>query len=404
MSRGPIFRSLYGPVTRTSNDIVKLLAALALALIVQCVAAPCAVAQAETSEPGVAARAWVLTDAEGGEYLSGENASERLPMGSTDKIMVALVALKQVEAGEASLEDEVTVSEDAAAFATPLYSNVGLFAGDTLSVRELLAATLIPSGNDAAYALAEHLGGEAGVDAFVEMMNEEAEELGLEDTRFQNPTGLDDRGQYSSARDLAAMARAASEYPEFREIVATDYAVVTTQDREIELVSTNELLFTYPPTTGVKTGTTPRAGESLVASAAAEDEAYVSVILDSREDRFAASMRTLEHGFTAYDRTNLVIKGEKYARADVPYRRGETVGLVAKWSVEGLVDGSPEVEREAKIFEDLPGSAKQGTTLGEVVVEVDGEQVGESPLVASRGYDGASLWERVWYTASKLWS
>ena len=138
MSRGPILRSLYGPVTSTSKYIATLLAALALVL--QCVAAPCALAQ-ETG-PGVSARAWSLTDAESGEYLAGENASERLPMGSTDKIMVALVALKQVEAGKASLADEVTVSEDAAAFATPLYSNVGLVAGDVLSVRGLLAATL----------------------------------------------------------------------------------------------------------------------------------------------------------------------------------------------------------------------------------------------------------------------
>jgi serine-type D-Ala-D-Ala carboxypeptidase (penicillin-binding protein 5/6) len=399
LSRGPILRSLYGPVTSTSKDIAKLLAALAL--ILHCVAAPCALAQ--EAGPGVSAQAWALTDAESGEYLAGENASERLPMGSTDKIMVALVALKQVETGEASLTDEVTVSEDAAAFATPLYSNVGLFAGDTLSVRELLAATLIPSGNDAAYALAEHLGG-GSVDAFVEMMNREAGELGLEDTRFQNPTGLDDRDQYSSARDLAAMARAASAYPEFREIVATDYATITTQDREIELLSTNELLFTYPPATGVKTGTTPRAGESLVASAASEDESYVSVILDAREDRFAASIRALEHGFAAYDRTNLVIEGERYATADVPYRREETVGLVAKWNVEGLVDKSPEVQRETRVFEELPGSAKRGTTLGEVVVKVDGERVGESPLVASRGYDGASLWERVWYTVGGIFA
>jgi D-alanyl-D-alanine carboxypeptidase (penicillin-binding protein 5/6) len=399
LSRGPILRGLYCPVTSTSQDIAKLLAALAL--ILQCVAAPCALAQ--EAGPGVAAQAWALTDAESGEYLAGENASERLPMGSTDKIMVALVALKQVEAGDASLADEVTVSEDAAAFATPLYSNVGLFAGDTLSVRELLAATLIPSGNDAAYALAEHLGG-GSVDAFVEMMNREAGELGLQDTRFKNPMGLDDRGQYSSARDLAAMARAASAYPEFREIIATDYATITTQDREIELVSTNELLFTYPPATGVKTGTTPRAGESLVASAASKDESYVAVILDAKEDRFAASIRTLEHGFAAYDRTNLVIEGEQYARADVPYRRGKTVGLVAKWSVEGLVDGSPEVERETKVFEELPSSAKRGTTLGEVVVKVDGERVGESPLVASRSYGGASLWERVWYTVGGIFA
>ena len=127
------------------------------------------------------------------------------------------------------------------------------------------------------------------------------------------------------------------------------------------------------------------------------------MILDAREDRFAASIRALEHGFTAYDRTNLVIEGERYARADVPYRRGETVGLVAKWNVEGLIDKSPEVQRETKVFEELPESAKRGTTLGEVVVRVDGERVGESPLVASRGYDGASLWERVWFAASSLW-
>lgn len=367
---------------------------LALVLTLQGVAAPGALA-----EPGVGARSWVLTDAESGEYLAGENASERLSMGSTDKIMVALVALRQIETGEVGLEDEVTVSEDAAAFATPLYSNVGLFVGDTLSVRELLAAALVPSGNDAAYALAEHLG-DGNVGAFVERMNREAELLGLGDTRFQNPTGLDARGQYSSARDLAAMARAASEYPLFRELVSTEYTTITTQDREIELVSTNELLYTYPPATGVKTGTTPGAGPSLVASAAAEDETYVSVVLDD-VDRFASSVRLLDYGFTVYDRTDLVLRGEQYARADVPYRRGEMVGLVAKRNVEGLVGKDPEVRRETRVFEDLPGSAKKGMTLGEVLVEVDGKQVGEAPLVASRGYDAATLWERVWYTASR---
>lgn len=367
---------------------------LALVLTLQGVAAPGALA-----EPGVGARSWVLTDAESGEYLAGENASERLSMGSTDKIMVALVALRQIETGEVGLEDEVTVSEDASAFATPLYSNVGLFAGDTLSVRELLAAALVPSGNDAAYALAEHLG-DGDVGAFVERMNREAELLGLGDTRFQNPTGLDARGQYSSARDLAAMARAASEYPLFRELVSTEYTTITTQDREIELVSTNELLYTYPPATGVKTGTTPGAGPSLVASAAAEDETYVSVVLDD-VDRFASSVRLLDYGFTVYDRTDLVVRGEQYARAEVPYRRGEMVGLVAKRNVEGLVGKDPEVRRETRVFEDLPGSAKKGMTLGEVLVEVDGKQVGEAPLVASRGYDAATLWERVWYTASR---
>jgi D-alanyl-D-alanine carboxypeptidase len=391
-------------VLKKSNNSAKLVVALALALLVHCVAAPGALAQTAGSD--VAARSWVLTDAESGEYLAGENADERLSMGSTDKIMVALVALRMVEAGEVSLEDEVTVSEEAASFAVPLYSNVGLFPGDSVSVRELLAATLIPSGNDAAYALAEHLGGggvEASVNRFVERMNREVEALGLEDTRFENPTGLDARGQYASARDLAAMARAASEYPLFRELVATEYTTITTLDREIELVSTNELLSTYPHATGVKTGTTPGAGPSLVASAAAEDEAYVSVVLDDVH-RFASSARILDHGFAAYDRVDLVKEGEQYAKTEVPYRRGETVNLIAKESVEGLVSGEPRVQRETRVFEELPTSARPGTPLGEIVVEVDGERVGETPLVASRGYEEASLGERVWYTASGLWN
>jgi D-alanyl-D-alanine carboxypeptidase (penicillin-binding protein 5/6) len=321
-------------------------------------------------------------------------SSDLLPMASTTKIMVALVTLQ-----EADLDEEVTVSEDAAAFARPPYSNVGLLPGDVLSVRELLMATMISSGDDAAYSLAEHIGG-GSAQGFVDEMNRETEALGLDDTRFENPVGLDARDQYSSARDLARMTRQAMGYPESREMVSTTYATISTNDREIELVSTNDLLFTYPPATGVKTGTTPGAGPSLVASAAAEDEAYVSVVLDD-VDRFASSARLLDYGFAAYDRANLVVRGERYATADVPYRRGETVDLVAKWDVEGLVGGDPEIRRETRVFEELPASAKPGTSLGEVVVEVDGEQVGESPLVAKEGYEAASLWKRVWYTASQ---
>lgn len=129
----------------------------------------------EVEEPELEAGSWALADLRSGELLVREDAKARLPMASTTKIM-------------------------AAAFATPAYSTVGLVAGETLSVRELLMATMISSGDDAAYTLAEHLGGEAGVEDFVGEMNREAERLGLADTRFENPVGLDAYGHHTSAR------------------------------------------------------------------------------------------------------------------------------------------------------------------------------------------------------------
>src|SRR5215203_753758 len=353
----------------------------------------------EVDEPGVGARAWALTDLRGGEYLAGEGASRELSIASTTKIMAALVVLEG-----ADLDEEVEVSKNAAAYATPAYSNVGLLPGDTLSVRELLMAALISSGDDAAYALAEHVGGggKAGVNRFVEMMNEEAEMLGLENTHFENPVGLDDKGHYSSARDLATMAREAMQRPEFRDIVSTEYASIHTPDREIPLTTTNELLFSYGPATGIKTGTTPAAGESLVSSAAIGDESYVCVILDSREERFGASVRTLRHGFIAYDRKDLVVKDKQYATMEAPYQRDEVVDLVAEGDVAGLVDARPDVEREVELVDHPPLSARAGTTLGRVLVKVDGEKIRETALVAKRGYEKPSLGQRLWYTVGGI--
>jgi D-alanyl-D-alanine carboxypeptidase len=388
--------------TRTTGFFVGLGATLVVALGL-CAGTGAASVQTagarQVDEPEVAARAWALMDLESGEYLAGEDASRELPMASTTKIMEALVVLER-----ADLDEEVTVSEEAAAYATPAYSNVGLLPRDTLSVRELLMAALISSGDDAAYALAEHVGGggEAGVDRFVTQMNEEARALDLKNTHFENPVGFDEKGHYSSARDLAAMAHVAMQNTEFGEIVSTEYATIYTPYREIPLANTNELLFSYGPATGIKTGTTPAAGESLVSSASAGDESYVCVILDSKTERFAASVGALRYGFAAHDRKDLVVEGKRYAITNAPYRRDETIDLVAEGSVAGLVDASPDVEREVDLTRDLPDSAGAGTRLGRVVLKVDGRKVGETPLVAREGYEEASLGQRVWYTVGGI--
>jgi D-alanyl-D-alanine carboxypeptidase (penicillin-binding protein 5/6) len=110
----------------------------------------------------------------------------------------------------------------------------------------------------------------------------------------------------------------------------------------------------------------------------------------------------LRYGFAAYDRKNLVVRGERYAVTNAPYRRDETVSLVAKGSVAGLVDASPDVERDVDLVEDLPDFARAGTRLGRVVVRVDGRRVWETPLVAQEGYEEASFGQRVWYTVEGI--
>jgi D-alanyl-D-alanine carboxypeptidase (penicillin-binding protein 5/6) len=367
-----------------------------------------AVAQEQTPEappgaPKLNAGSWTLIDADTGLYLAGKNPDEQVPIASTTKIMVALVALDE----GVDLDEQVTVSEDAASYAGSIYSNVGLYPYDRVSVRDLLTAALIPSGTDAVYALAEHLG-DGSVDEFVAKMNDKAKELGLKNTHFEDPAGIDARGTYSSATDLATITREAMKHPEFRKTVDDPEATISTQDREIDIFTTNLLVAPgsgqdYGPATGVKTGTSPQAGPCLVASAKSDDESYIAVVLDAAEDlqRFEAGRTALEYGFGEYESEPLVEREDPYADLKLPYRRGETVKLVAAKDVIALAGPGLKVERRTTNKE-APPSAETGHKLGTVTVSVDGRSVGSSPLVVQKGYEEASLWQKVTYWAGGL--
>jgi serine-type D-Ala-D-Ala carboxypeptidase (penicillin-binding protein 5/6) len=355
--------------------------------------------KAGVKPPEIEAEAWALMDADSGLYLTGENPDEQLPTGSVAKIMTALVVLEE----GVDLDEEVPISKEAESYVGNLYSNVGLIAGERVTVRDLLAAALIPSGTEAAYALAEHVGG-GSVENFVQMMNDKASSMGLENTNFETPAGLDTSDNYSSTRDLATLSYEALKYPLFAELVNTKDAKISTQNREIEISNTNQLLTTYPPATGVKTGTTPQAGANLVASAEANDESYISVVLGAQDsdERYQDSEAILEYGFGNYDRESLVKQDEVYGEAALPYRPNESVELAASEDVVGPVDASSEVERNVTTQEELPPSASAGEELGEVEVLVNGQRVGSSPLVASEGYEEASLWRKALYTVGDL--
>ena len=332
---------------------------------------------------------------------------ERLPVAFTTNVMAALVALEE----GANLKEGVTVSAQAERFVGFTYSNVGLIAGERLAVGKLLEASLVPSGTDAVYALAEYLGGdggEAGVEGFVQRANKGAKVLGLEDTRFQNPAGLDARGKYSSARDRAGMAREAMKYPEFRKIVGKTEAVTGSQNRQIE-TTTNQLLYDYEAATGVKTGTSAGGGPCVVASAERGDESYIAVVLGASGDlqRFEAARTALEYGFEAYDRRPLVDRGNTYETLTLPYRPGEKVGLAAAEDVPGPAGPGLELKKR-KIAGKAPAEVRACQKLGTIEVFVDGQGMGTSPLVANRGYGEASPWQRarraVAWPAERLWA
>ncbi len=235
--------------------------------------------------PTVTAASALLLDLESGQVLYEKDANEARPPASTAKLMTALVVLDQV-----GLDEAVVVTPNAVAIGN---SRMGLAPGEQLSVRELLYGLLIPSGNDAAIALAEHV---AGSEAdFVAMMNARAQSMGLTATHFVNAHGLDAPGQTTSAADMAAIAKAALANPLIGKIVQTKSATVAGHP----LQNTNELLGTYDGADGVKTGTTDEAGQCLVASVTRNGRRTLLVELGS-QDRFADARKLFDYARDAF--------------------------------------------------------------------------------------------------------
>lgn len=288
--------------------------------------------------PAVAAAAGILVDASDGSILWEKNSRQRRAIASTTKIVTALVVLENAEPDEV-----VTASARAEAVGAtdPLVTELELVQGEQLSVEHLLYGLLLPSGSDAAVALAEHVGG--SVEGFAGMMNDRARQAGAVDTNFTNADGLDDPGAYSTAWDLAQITRAAMANADFRRIVATPrFQIPRASGAPRNVVNRNELLGRLEGATGVKTGNTRNAGRSLVASALREGEERISVILGS-PDPFGESSALLNFGFSAFRRFEVV--GEDRAWGQVTYGDGTTVRLMAAQEVGVLLGDTTPAPR-----------------------------------------------------------
>ena len=312
-----------------------------------------------------ARRAYVL-DAVTGRVLYEKNANERSLIASTTKIMTALIVCEQC-----NVLDRMRIPKEAVGIEG---SSMYLQEGEVLTLQELLYGLMLSSGNDAAVALAIYCGGT--VEGFAELMNDKARNLGLKNTHFENPNGLDSPGHYSTARDLAVLAAYAMENPIFQKTVSAKSLMMGQR----YLTNHNKLLWRVAGADGVKTGYTKAAGRILVSSALRDGRRLVAVTIDDPDD-WNDHEALLEDGFSRFSVKEILKKGDKIETLEVV--GGET-GQVSVIAAESF---SYALAREEKTCVMLPGPgfvyapAVEGAPAGYAYVLVEGNAVGKVPVV-----------------------
>ena len=344
--------------------------------------------------PGIAANAWLLMDASTGKVLVEQNSQLRLPPASLTKIMTSYVAASELKNGGIKLDDEVLVSVESW---KKEGSRMFIQEGTRVSVEDLIRGIVIQSGNDASVALAEHIAGSE--DLFVDVMNQQADLLGMTDTHFMNATGLPDENHYTSARDLAKLSVALiNNFPEHYKI----YSEKSFTYNNISQRNRNTLLFRDNTVDGVKTGYTSAAGYSLVTSSRREDMRLITVVLgaSSESSRANESQKLLTYGFRYFETVSL-------------YRQNESLKKVRVW---GGTDNAIDIGLAEDIVMTLPRGArntleastiihnnevhaplKVGQELGTLTVKFgDSGDANNYPVVALDKIYSAGFFSRLW--------
>lgn len=334
------------------------------------------------SEPVINARSALVMDFESGTILYEKNAYRKRPMASTTKIMTAIIALENCD-----LDEEVIISKKAAGMGG---SVMRLKAETSIKMIDLLHGMLICSGNDAAVAVAEHIGG--SIEGFSELMNQKALELGAYSTSFSNPHGLDAENHYTTAYDLAKITRYALNNPVFNEIVKkTEFYY---EGRTLK--NTNEMLSLYEGADGVKTGYTGLAGRCLVTSATHNDMRFISVVLfcDTKNLRTSSSQKILDYSFDEYGKVLLMEKGRILGSVKVERSRNLQEIMVA--SAEDLKAVLKYSERDnlytrISLPESITAPVRQGTILGTVSIYQGDQIIAETSLIGLNGSQRMTL-------------
>ncbi len=335
--------------------------------------------------PSIDARAWALIDARSGDVLVSHAGARRLPIASTTKLMTAYVALRELP-----LDRVVRAAPYDAIYGESLLE---LRPGERVSVRDLLYGLILRSGNDAAYDLALAAAGSEA--RFVAEMNRYAAALGLADTHYANPIGLDEAGNYSSARDLATLSRRLLRNPAFARIADARRARLRSLRPPRTVDTLNDLLYRANWTTGVKTGHTFGAAYVLVGSGQRHGVRLISVVIGAptETERDLASLRLLEYGLSRYERRVPIRAGEELAEASVRYGGGD-LPLRAARTVSVGVRPDQRLGLSVRAPSELEGPIGPGAALGRAVVLVDGRRAAAVALRAGHAVPEASALDR----------
>jgi len=371
--------------------MLRLLLALALA-------APLAAAADAPPPPPIAARAWLLVDYQSGQTIAAHNAGDRIEPASLTKLMTAYLVFGALKTKAIAPEQTVTVSQRAWKSGG---SRMFIEPRKPVTVDELLRGMIVQSGNDATVALAELVGGSE--DAFTQMMNKEAQRLGLKDTQFTNASGWPDPKHYSTARDLAALAAALiRNFPEYYTLYSTReyrYNNITQQNR-------NRLLWLDPNVDGVKTGFTEGAGYCLIASAKRGPRRLLSVVVGTNSDsaRAQESQKLLNYGFQFFDTLQLYAKGQEVGTLRVwkGTRDELKAGLDRDLDLVLPRGDTQKVKADFVSEQPLVAPVSAGQKVGVVKVTLDGKPLGEFPVIALESVPVAGLVGRAW-DSMRLW-
>jgi serine-type D-Ala-D-Ala carboxypeptidase (penicillin-binding protein 5/6) len=333
----------------------------------------------------VDAKAWTVIDARTGEVIASHAAARHLPIASTTKLMTAYVALKQMP-----LDKLVRAAPYDAEYGESL---LRLRTGQKISVRDLLYGLILRSGNDAAHTLAIAAAGSQ--ERFVRQMNRRAAALGLADTHYANPIGLDQRGNFSSAADLATLTRRLLSIRAFAKIAAARSARLRSVRPPRRISTINALLRMAPWVNGVKTGHTFDAGYVLVGSGRRKGVDLISVAIGAPTDeaRYADNLALLDYGFSEYRRMLPVHDGQDLADPSIRYSGGELPLRAARDVAVGL-RRSQQLDVQVRAPGQVEGPIRRGTVLGRATVFVEGRRAATVPLQAGRSIPAASRFDR----------